>query len=59
VGSPTWWETEVDAGSEEWMLCGKMRRSKKVQECWWVAITSDWIDRKHRGRYYKGEAAEI
>jgi len=49
----------VDAGSEEWMLCGKMRRSKKVQECWWVAITSDWIDRKHRGRYYKGEAAEI
>jgi hypothetical protein len=23
---------EVDAGSEEWMLCGRMRRSKKVRE---------------------------
>jgi len=57
-----WWcrrEPEVDARSEEWTLCRRMRRSKKVRECWWVAIIYDSTDRKHRGRCHEDEVAAI
>ncbi len=59
TGSPKWWETQVDAGSEEWMLCGRMRRSKKVREYLWVATISHSTDRKHRGECHEGEAAAV
>jgi len=36
---------EVDVGSEEWTPCRRMRRRKKIRECWWVATTSDSTDR--------------